>query len=69
MVFNILFNNKSKGAKLVFNETTRLMYDPNDLEYGVTSNAKSYQRGVKANKHIQREVEELCEVIYKFESL
>ena len=40
------------------------MYDPNDLEYGVTSNAKSYQRGVKANKHIQREVEELCEVIF-----
>jgi hypothetical protein len=38
------------------------MYDPDDPSYGVTTNKKSYERGVKANNQIHNEVMELCQV-------
>lgn len=55
------FNRSSRH--LVYDEKTRLMVNQDDLSYGVTSNEKSFKRGVKASNHVHNEVKELCEII------
>ena len=57
-----MIRGKSSSAKLVYDEETCLLINKEDLSYGITTNEKSYNRGVKANKQISSEVIELCEV-------
>lgn len=39
------------------------MVNQDDKSYGVTTNEKSFMRGVKANNHVSNEVKELCHII------
>ena len=49
-------------SKLFYDEELKLMVNQEDKSYGVSTNEKSFKRGVKANNHISNEVKELCEV-------
>lgn len=55
-------NRNKPKVKLVYDEKLKLMVNQDDKSYGVTTNEKSFKRGVKASNHVSNEVKELCHV-------